>query len=125
MSATTTKMTRVMHLMNESGHTSFGWDPEDDQWVLPMIRLKMAAGFTFWIVRRNPLREVELKRIEELGDVRNVIIKDQASRELFEAGRIGIATSGDEAELRVSRRAATAEEAVREETVVHRPLRGG
>ncbi len=116
--------TRVMHLMDESGDTSLGWDPEDDEWVLPMIRRKMEAGYAFWIVKRNPLREVLVQRVEELRETRHVIIKDDESRDLFEHGQIGIADTGD-TDLEVERRATTAEEVVENETVAHRPLRGG
>ena len=124
MSATIETTTRVMHLMDETGHTSLGWDPSDDEWVLPMIRRKMAQGFTFWIVKRNPLREVQLERIEDLADARHVIIRDDDSRQLFESGRIGV-IANDESDLDTVGRATTAEEVVRGETVAHRPLRGG
>jgi hypothetical protein len=117
--------TRVMDLMDETGHTSLGWDASDDEWVLPMIRRKLAEGFTFWIVKRNPLREVQLERVEDLGDAaRHVIIRDAESRQLFEAGRIGLAAANDEP-VETVRRATTAEEAVQHDTVAHRPLRGG
>ncbi len=118
--------TRVMHLMDESGDTSLGWDPEDDEWVLPMIRRKMEAGPGPGGERHvsNPLREVLVQRVEELRETRHVIIKDDESRDLFEHGQIGIADTGD-TDLEVERRATTAEEVVENETVAHRPLRGG
>lgn len=124
MSATTIEPTRVIHMMDESGHTSLGWDPQDDEWILPVIRKKMADGYAFWIVRRDPLREVLLERVEDLGETRHVIIRDEDSRDLFEKGRIGIVTADDEM-LETVGRATTAEEVVRNETVAHRPLRGG
>lgn len=118
--------TRTMALMDATGHTSFGWDETDDTWVLPMIRAKMAEGYVFWIVRRNPLREVQLERVEDLRDSRHVIIRDAAAQELFEQGRIGL-VRGDENEEdhEQVRRARTAEEAVANDTVGHRALRGG
>ncbi len=117
---------RVMDLMDDAGHTSFGWDAEDDEWVLPMIRLKMAEGYVFWIVRRNPLREVRLERVEDVRESRHVIIRDQAARTLFEQGRIGIAASiDDEEDVETLRRARTPEEAVSHDTIAHRGLRGG
>ena len=119
---------RTLAMMDESGHTSFGWDETDDAWVLPMIRAKMEAGYVFWIVRRNPLREMRLERVEDLRDSRHVIIRDDSARELFEGGRIGLITDedGDEADVAETvRRARTAREVVENDTVAHRPLRGG
>lgn len=116
---------RVMSMMDSSGDTSFGWDAADDEWVIPMIRAKMAAGYTFWIVERNPLREVRLERAEALGENRHVIIKDTAARELFEQGRIGLASITEHGEAKTLRRARTPEEAAGNDTVAHRPLRGG
>lgn len=116
---------RVMDMMDDAGHTSFGWDAQDDEWVLPMIRQKMEQGFVFWVVRRNPLREIRLERVEDLRDARHIVIRDEAARTLFEQGRIGIASgSGDDAAEPV-RRARSAEDAVENDTVVHRGLRGG
>ena len=115
---------RVMQIMDERGHTSLGWDAEDDAWVLPMIRRKMDEGYVFWIVQRRPLREVQLTRVEDIGDNRHVIVRDSEARTLFEQGRIGVAQD-DEAEIETVRRAQTAEEAVANDTVAHRGMRGG
>lgn len=115
---------RIMDVMDGAGHTSFGWDVEDDVWVLPMVRRKMDQGYVFWIVKRNPLREVHLERIEDLRDNRHVIIRDNDARQLFEQGRIGLVApvAGD---AETQRRARTPEEAVSNDTVAHRPLRAG
>lgn len=116
---------RIMRFMDGGGHTSFGWDPEDDEWVLPMIRRKMAQGYVFWIVRRRPLREIQLTRVGEIGENRHVIIRDQASRELFEQGRIALAHEEDDEPLERIGIADTPEEAVASDTIAHRGLRGG
>jgi hypothetical protein len=115
---------RVHDYMNDAGHTSFGWDESDDEWVIPMIRAKMEQGFVFWIVKRNPLREIRLERVEDAGD-RHVIIRDDAARTLFEQGRIGLVASDDEHDVRTERRATSAEDAASHDAVVHRRLRGG
>jgi hypothetical protein len=118
-------MIRTMNLMDETGHTSFGWDAADDAWVLPMIRKKMAEGFVFWIVKRNPLREIRLERAEDVTDTRHVIIRDGDARKLFEEGRIGLAAVDDDDEIQTVRRARTPEEVASNDTVAHRGLRGG
>jgi hypothetical protein len=114
-----------MHIMDANGHTSLGWDAADDEWMLPLIRRKMAEGYVFWIVRRNPLREVRMERIEDIGETRHVIIRDAQSRELLEQGRIGLVTVDADDDLEVVGRASTAEEVAANDTVSHRPLRGG
>jgi hypothetical protein len=116
---------RTLSMMDSSGDTSFGWDAAEDEWVIPMIRAKMEAGYTFWIVERNPLREVRLERADALGENRHVVIRDAAARELFEQGRIGLASIAEHGEARVLRRARTPGEAAAADTVAHRPLRGG
>lgn len=117
---------RIAQFMDDNGHTSLGWDEADDAWVLPMIRAKMEAGFVFWIVKRNPLREVRLERVEDIGrgGDRHVIIRDDASRQLFEQGRIGLVRD-DLDDREVVGRARTAEEVVANDTVAHRALQGG
>jgi hypothetical protein len=125
MSETLDQTIRIMHTMDAAGHTSLGWDAADDEWILPLIRRKMVEGYVFWIVRRNPLREVRMERVEDIGDTRHVIIRDAESRELFEQGRIGLVSVDAEDDLEVTRRARTAEEVVANDTVQHRPLRGG
>jgi transposase len=121
---------RTMDIMDDRGHTTFGWDASDDAWVLPMIRQKMAQGYTFWIVRRDPLREVRLERLDDVREMRHVIIRDPVARELFEQGHIGLVTTDndtvtDDADRVTMRRARTAEDAVSNDTVAHRGLRGG
>ena len=125
MSATLNRSIRIMHVMDAAGHTSLGWDVADDEWMLPLIRRKMEEGYVFWIVRRNPLREVRLERIDDIGDTRHVIIRDAESRELFQQGRIGLVSVDREDDLQVIGRASTAEEVVANDTVSHRPLRAG
>jgi hypothetical protein len=116
---------RVHDYMDGDGHTSFGWDETDDEWVIPMIRRKMAQGFVFWIVKRNPLREIRLERVADIGDSRHVIIRDEAARTLFEQGRIALASDDDENDVVRLHRAESAEEAASHDAVAHRRLAGG
>ena len=106
-----------------------GGNVVDDEWVIPMIQRKMDEGWVFWIVQRNPLREEQLRRVEDIGPNRHVIIRDRAARELFEQGRIGLAdtnadTRRDDQGGR-PRRTTSAREAARSDTVAHPPLAGG
>lgn len=118
---------RTTREMGPEGHVTYAWDAADDEWMLPLIRRKMEEGYVFWIIKREPLRETELRRVEDIGDQRHVVIRSQEARELFAQGRIALAAEdeGDGPEEVVTGRARTAEEAVAADTVSHRPMRGG
>jgi hypothetical protein len=110
--------------MGPEGDTSFQWDATDDNWVLPMIRQKMEEGYTFWVIKRNPLREEEADSADDIGDARTVIIRDTDARRLFEQGHIRMMRPGDRP-VEATTRARNAEQAVAADTVAHAPLRGG
>lgn len=112
----------TMAIMDGTGHTSFGWDASDSDWVIPMIRRKMAEGYVFWIIEHD--RQVRLERVEDLGEHRLVIINEPDAKELFERGKIGIVTDEPD-EVTRRRRARSAEEIARNHTVAHRALTGG
>ena len=116
---------RIMYTMDRGGHTSFGWDAEDDDWVLPMIQKKMDEGYVFWIIERRPLREVELRRIQDIGNNRHLFVHDDASRELFEQGHIGLIEDDPRHDIHTVRPADNAREAVANDTLAHRPHTGG
>ena len=67
---------------------------------------------------------MRLERVEDVGDSRHVIIRDEAARQLFEQGRIGLVRD-EETDAQTVGRARTAREAARNDTVAHRGLRGG
>ena len=128
MSETLERTFRTLSFLTGDGDTTYGWDSADDAWVLPMIQSKIDAGYVFWIVKRNPLREIKLRMAEDARDTRSVIIRDGDARILFEQGRIGLlaqTVAGRTEEMVSERRARTAEEAVSHDTVAHRPMRGG
>lgn len=119
---------RTLSFLTGDGDNTYGWQDADDTWVIPMIQKKMDEGYVFWIVRRNPTREVRIRTAEEAKATRKIIIKDNDARILFEQGRIGIVSqsvAGRTEETVRERRAHTAEEAASNDTVVHRPARGG
>ena len=119
---------RTLSFLTGDGDLTFGWEANDDRWVIPMIQKKMDEGYVFWIIRRNPMREVKVRTAQEAEETRNIIIKDADARILFEQGRIGLVrntVAGRDAELIRERRARSAEDAARSDTVAHRPARGG
>lgn len=112
-----------MAVMDESGHVTWSWEEENHERIVSVIQRMMDDGYVFWIVKRNPLREEELEDIEDLATNRHVIIKDDDFRELAEAGVLY--RTRDEATLTQERRTTDAHEAAVNDTVAHRPLRGG
>lgn len=122
---------RSMDILDQTGHTALGWEEGDDEWVIPLIRLKMQQGFVFWIVRRaregTGAREVQLRRVEQIGPTRRVIIKDPDARRLFDQGRIGlhVGPGSSPDEYVFERRAVTPEEVARNHTVAQRRMAGG
>ena len=119
---------RTLSFLTGDGDTTYGWESADDPWVLPMIQAKIDAGYVFWIVKRNPLREVKLRLAAEAKSARSILIKDDDARILFEQGRIGLmaqSVAQRSEELVSERRARSAEEVVSHDTLAHRPMRGG
>lgn len=118
----------TLDIMDRQGHSSFGWDESEDEWVIPLIQKKMDEGFVFWIVKRNPLREQQLMRVEDVREGRNVIIRDGDARTLFEQGRIALVSDehahGEETVERI-RTTTSAREAARNDTLAHRRPGGG
>jgi hypothetical protein len=115
---------RTMALMDESGHMTWTWDEDNDEQIIPQIERMMAEGYVFWIVKRDPLREEELDDIGDLRVNRHVVIRNEDFRELMNAGVLRLARH-DTAPLDQDRRAATPREVASNDTVAHRPLRGG
>jgi hypothetical protein len=123
---------RTNSAMGREGHITFGWEKADDEWVEKMIQKKMSEGHVFWIVRSSPMREERLTRVKDINDDRHVVIRDPDARKLFEQGKIGImerprgaAQADDDKTIEPMRRAASAAEAARSDTVSHAQARGG
>lgn len=125
MSETMTRTIRRQYRTGPEGHISIGWDAEDDEKMVPVMQRLIDSGHIIWIVKRNPLREVELRTVADLAGSRHVVAKDPDLIELFQAGVIGMLDEEAEAPLEQERRTTDAREAASNDTVTHRPLRGG
>lgn len=121
---------RTLDFLDQTGHTAFGWDAADDEWVLPLIQSKMDQGYNFWIVKPkrlgNGVTERQIRKVSQVGPTRRVMIHDEDARKLFEGGRIGMHVKARaEDDYVFERRARTAREAVENDTIAHRAPRGG
>lgn len=116
-----------MTVLDKTGHTTIAWDREDSEWMLPEIQARMDAGEVFWIVKRDPLREEQLRSISEIGDNRHIIIRGDAGRRLLSQSRLHAVREDDDddGDIEVERPARTAREAAENDTVTHRPHAGG
>ncbi len=130
MSEVTEARTKVLHsciLLDRSGHRTLAWDSADDAEMLPWIRRMLNEGAIFYIVTRSwPLREERLRRVEDIGSRREVVMHSEDADRVFRAGRLGVVDDDeDEDDIDHGRRARTAEEVASHDTVAHRQLRGG
>lgn len=124
LDAAQTTTRRHMALMDESGHMTWSWDEANDERIIPAIQHMMDAGYVFWIVKREPLREEELEDIDDLRTNRHVIIRNEDFAELMDSGVLRL-NNRDTAPLEQVRRATDARDAAANDTVAHRPLRAG
>lgn len=127
-----TPAVRLSFTLDQTGHTVFGWDAENDDWVIPLIRRKMEQGFTFYAVRivgRGPgTRERRLTKVEQIGPTRRVLVHDPDAQKLFNEGRIGLRVEPageNEFVFERGRRITDPDEAAREDTMSMRASRGG
>lgn len=124
MSETMAPPIHTLSFLTGDGDNTYGWEATEDEWVIPMIQKKMDEGYVFWVVRRHPRGEVRLRRAQDALPAREVIVKDDDARILFEQGRIGI-VSQPPTEAERERRATSAADAAANDTVAHRQPRGG
>lgn len=123
---------RTTEWLGPHGHVSFGWEEQNDEWILPMIKQKMAEGYVFWIVERNNFanmgvfeHEVQIKDIGEIGKLRRVLMHDDDARKLMETGKIKLTKEFGESDYKAVKRADTAEEVVGKSSIAHRRAQGG
>jgi hypothetical protein len=124
MSETMAPPIRTLSFLTGDGDNTYGWEEKDDEWVIPMIQKKMDEGYVFWIVRRPAEAAVRLRQARDALPLRSILIKDDASRILFEQGRISM-VSQDSAEVVRERLATSAADAAANDTVAHRRPAGG
>jgi hypothetical protein len=115
-----------MTLLNRTGDVTIGWTDDNHDAMVEMIREKMAQGFTFFVVRGED--HVRLRKIEDIGTEREVVLDDSHAEALFKAGKIGLVerlrTAASDT-IDTIRRAITPEDAATTNTVAIRPMRGG
>lgn len=117
--------------MGMSGHTSFGWDADSDEWVLPLIAQKLKEGYVFRRVEKTtfaglPLtRKVKVEKVEDIGDSRTVLIHDKEARKLFEDGRIKLVREREEGSYVAGKIVKDPEEIAKTDTIAHRQAVGG
>lgn len=140
-SESTEDFTPSITLLNKSGDITISWDDEDQEKVQELVRRKMEEGYSFFIVREPGMRGAapKLKAEDELSH-------RAANNKLHVSNTVG-AEQLDDADLMIAlqdrvirfsrsvktgvqkkkavRRATTAVEVVKAQTVAIRPIAGG
>ena len=132
--------------LNQTGDVTITWDEDDYEDVVEMVKNKMAAGYTFMVVRKvtQKGRRKILKDVASMPDAAGLVVSnvvngkhltDDDLARLFEAGKIIIsrtaksikheASQSNTQTIETSHRARTAEEVVSAKTIAIRPIAGG
>jgi hypothetical protein len=125
MHFTTTLLTREM------GDVTLAWTEEQAAVMEDYIQKKIEQGHTFFIIEEGD-RHVRLRAIGDLQGRRSVTIGDKEAEALIAQGKIGIVDVGKKVQetsempqKRPARRARSAKEAARSQTVATPASRGG
>jgi hypothetical protein len=122
-------MTRALTMLNESGDNTIAWTEDRDDEMEEIIARKMAQGVTFFIIEPRffgffPPKKTKL---ESAGDARRhriLSIPDEDFARFVESGAGELVPTPD-APVKTLRKAKTAAEAARAETVGVKPMKGG
>jgi hypothetical protein len=120
-------------IMNGRGDLTIAWDQEDDEAILNMIESKMKEGFTFFIIEPR-LGGMASPSKTEIADPKNTLPNrivsmkladgDRAVAGLIEAGAVKPVPQ-PEKPVRGARKAKTAREVAKGESIAVKPARGG
>ena len=123
---------RYMLLLNMTGDTTIAWDEADDEAMRAYIEAMMEKGHSFFIIEKSwfGLRETKtpLTHIDDLKDrtvtFEKITTGDASMDSAFQEGLVSVAPA-PKRDVETVRRAHTADEVIRNNTVAMRPLRGG
>lgn len=109
----------------EVGDVTLGWEASNDEDVRTIIQKKLDEGFVFFIAPSDhPEQHLRVRKFEQIGDRRQVIIPDRDFHELFVEGKIVVVgqpiTSDTARPVAGPERARTADAVMANNTVAHR-----
>ena len=141
----TNEFVPAMTLLNSTGDVTVSWDEKDEASVMALVEKKMAQGYAFFVLkpRRFGLPGSSKQKVKSLDAVRkagHVVVPDELVQEMFkqqlgdkdleavvEAGKARVVSAGQggNSTFESVRRAKTATEVVRNQTVAVRQVVGG
>ncbi|MBU9200397.1 hypothetical protein KTD31_03390 [Burkholderia multivorans] len=116
--------------LNMTGDVTITWDATNEAAVLALIEEKMKAGYSFFILKKVAFgllgsRKVQAKSMAEVARAGSVVVDDAGVEAALAAGKVSLAEVPKTATLDTVRRAKTAQEVVRHNTVAVRRVVGG
>lgn len=120
---------RATTLMNVQGDVTITWTEDRDAEFEAAIEKKMAEGCVFFIIEPRPLMPPKLTLLknvkkQNITEHRALLVKDEHFAALVGLGA-GTPIKTPEAPVKTVRKARTAKEASKAQTVGVTPLRGG
>lgn len=120
---------RAVTILNEQGDQTIVWTEDRDEAMVEIIRKKMAEGIVFFVIEPRffgllPSKKTELKNADEARKHRALAIRDEDFAKFVGDGKGDVVKTPDEP-IRGSRKAASAEEAAKSESVGVKPMKGG
>ncbi|HDR9103603.1 TPA: hypothetical protein QDB04_000323 [Burkholderia vietnamiensis] len=116
--------------LNMTGDVTITWDATNEAAVLALIEEKMKAGYSFFILKKVAFgllgsRKVPAKSMAEVARAGAVVVDDAGVEAALSAGNVRLADVPKAATLDTVRRARSAHEVVRHNTVAVRRVVGG
>jgi hypothetical protein len=116
--------------LNMTGDVTITWDATNEAAVLALIEEKMKAGYSFFILKKVAFgllgsRKVQAKSMAEVARAGSVVVDDAGVEAALAAGKVSLAEVPKTATVDTVRRAKTAQEVVRHNTVAVRRVVGG
>lgn len=121
--------THALTMLNEHGDTTFVWTEDEDERIEKMIAQKMKEGYTFFITEPRffgliPPKKTELKKASDAKKHRALSLPDGDFAKLVMDGAMQMAKTPD-APAKTTKRASSAKEVARSQSIGVKPRKGG
>lgn len=133
----------ALTLLNSSGDVTVTWDDADEAGILALVEKKMKEGYRFFILKPRKVlpgdKKIRAESVEEVKNAGHVVIPDKLMKEVFKsqlgdtdveqavaAGHARLATPESKGGTVDSvRRAKSAQDVVKNQSMAVRPVMGG
>lgn len=116
----------ALTMLNERGDTTIYWSPDKDDEMEAIIQKKMDEGCTFFIIDPRFGHRQKLTDASDAAKHRMLAIPDEDLRKFVgDSGGKAVALPTPDAKAKTIKRATTAKEVAKAESVGVKPKRGG